>query len=113
MDRHINILYSMCSSPVLLDLPLPLAVPLLSVLLLYPLQLHSLLLVALPLLCRLLLLLLLPQLLFALERNKKKHGKTTHESAEMPKVMSSDVLFDPSKDIQVTDTVKQRKAAKS
>lgn len=112
MDRHINILYSMCSSPVLLDLPLPLAVPLLSVLLLYPLQLHSLLLVALPLLCRLLLLLLLPQLLFALERNKKNMEKQ-HESAEMPKVMSSDVLFDLSKDIQVTDTVKQRKAAKS
>lgn len=53
-------------SPVLLDLLLPLAVPLLPVLLLYPLQLHSLLLVTLPLLGRLLLLLLLPQLLLPL-----------------------------------------------
>lgn len=55
------------SPPVLLDLPLPLAVPLLSVLLLFPLQLHSLLLEALPLLHRLLSFLLLPHLLFTLK----------------------------------------------
>lgn len=67
------------SSPVLLDLPLPLAVPLLAVLLLFPLQLHPLLLVALPLLRRLLLLLLLPELLLTLERattrNQTKNGE--------------------------------------
>ena len=70
-----------CSSPVLLDLLLPLAVPLLSVLLLYPLQLHSLLLVALPLLRRLLLLLLLSQLLLTLEK-KRKHGTSSAQTSE-------------------------------
>lgn len=65
-------LLSFCSSPVLLDLPLPLSVSLLSVLLLFPLQLHPFLLETLALLRHLPPLLLLPQLLLTLDGRADK-----------------------------------------
>lgn len=61
--------------PVLLDLPLSLAVPPLSVLLLLPFQLHALLFEALTLLHGLLSLLLLPHLLFTLESQTNRLKK--------------------------------------